>query len=284
MAPTLRTLPKSAPRLNGGPFARAWLAAGAAGKPSQGDQRLDRAITIERWDTAEGRPGGIVFAGVSSDLVVVAGVPFVNGPVGPQGLFDVTIEGEPTERWPIDDTSLGAATMRTVHREALAVEKKGGQLHCTLTAESHQPEGTLDDLGAIPYVKVAVDGLTEGTLVRRARHTPVDWRTVMPGNAQAFTPASPLMRESASVFARLGRIAPHLPVTELAWEFYELPDGHTIRFVHIMDENGWIDIAASVALNPSAEPFIFRGASLDESGVPDEPLDLDGGDGEDPDA
>lgn len=251
----LQTLPKSAPRVDGAALATCWLAAGTAGVKTTGDDRLDRALTIERH-TVDGRPAGFVFAGVSPDLVVVAGLPIYQGPVGPQGLWDLLIEGEPADRWQVDDRSLGAVTMRQVITRTKEVGKKGGKVWCTLSSETRVPEGTLGETGATSYVHIAVDGLTEGTLVPQATYTPVNWREAMP-TGDAITPHTPLMRESSSVFARLNRLSALLPVTELGWEFHQLPSGKYVRYLKVMTDDLFIEVSAGVRLDPNGSPTIW---------------------------
>ena len=139
------TIPKSAQAMDGAQFANAWLAATSAVVRSKADRRLDRSLVIHRYDE-DGHPAGLLFVGTSADLVVMAGVPFINGPVGPEGLRTLVDTPYPVESWAVDDAhGVGAQLVRSIKTAASEVAEKGGVLKVTVTADTYVAPGTLGD-------------------------------------------------------------------------------------------------------------------------------------------
>ena len=269
-----KTLPKNAPRLDGEVLARCWLAAGAAGTRVIAEKRLDRSLVLAHYNDGDGRPAGLACIGVSPDLVVVASLPYHQASVGPAGLWDVMAMTEPAWCVGVDDQAGGAVLMRRIKRTAAKVGAKGGKVWCTVAPQTVQPEGTLGDVGALHVIHIAADGMTEGELVPQATYSPMDWTAALPGDAKPIPTPTPLLRENPHSFARLGRVAQHLPVNvdDVGWEVYALPSGRTIRYVRMADEGGTLEISEAVGLTPAGFPTIFDVAVKPGAQATDEPL------------
>lgn len=251
---SLKTLPESAPRIDGEALATAWLAAGAAGSRAKGDRRLDRALTIESYNKGK-TLGGYCFIGTSADVAVIACVPVYQGPVGPAGLWTLIQKGKPVDRWPINDQKRGAPMLRQLLTDARAADKSGGKVWSCLTAETHVPEGTIGDTGARSYVSIAIDGATEGLLVEQASFTPIDWRDTLAADDAFIAPTS-VFYESASLYGRLSRILGLLPVTEVTWTHRGAANGAAVMEGVYQDDTMFVSIVHGL-------PSIWKVAPLD---------------------
>lgn len=274
MAPALKTLPKNAPRLDGEVLARCWLAAGAAGTRVIAEKRLDRSLVLAHYNDTDGRPAGLACIGVSPDLVVVASLPYHQASVGPAGLWDLMLSEQPAWCVGVDDNAGGAVLMRRIKRRGELLSAKGGKVWCTVMPQSVQPEGTLGDVGALHVIHIAADGMTEGELVPQATYSPMDWTAALPADDQPIPTPTPLLRENPHTFARLGRVAQHLPpdVDDIGWEVYALANGRTVRYVRINDDGSTLEISEAIGLTPAGFPTIFDVQAKPGAQATDEPL------------
>lgn len=246
------SIPKADYYLDGPTFARAWLAAGAAGVASQADARLDRAVSVSRYTDDDGRTCGYVLAGVSLDLVVVAGVPVRGGLIGPQMLSDRVDRTEPSETWLVDDASgVGAPLIRAIGRAATKAAKKGGDLRVAMHVTDFTGPGGLD-VGERALC-IAADDITSETWVKISSFTPRDWRDAFPKpKAKPMDAlASSFTEDPQLLHVRLARVFGALGARKVTWTVHELAPGRTAAVCDSTDDGMFVRIARFMDFTPA---------------------------------